>query len=384
MLTSLKIALRFLKSSKIQTLIIILGIAIGVSVQIFIGLLSKGLETSLEMKVVGSLVHVSIYPYKGQIENWEQKRDKINSMGIGTNIVAPEAVYAGFINSNNTKESVQVRGYLSKDFTNLYDMKSKIYEGKMIDASRQVLVGKELKNRLGIKLNDKLDVITYDGKKTEYTVVGFYDFGAIKIDSVWLITDLKTAQDASGKGDQISAMEISLKDAYSADLAASKIQKGLGDSNLKVENWKDQNKVLVSGILGQKVCTAIIEFFVLLAAVLSIISILGISVVQKYKQIGILKAMGMGNFFSGIIFLLEALILGILGTALGILFTFMYIKGFNRHIIGSDGKPLVDIIINRRFIMISSIIDIGASTLAAVFPALKSFTLSPVEVIKNG
>ncbi|WP_406542099.1 ABC transporter permease [Clostridium ljungdahlii] len=124
--------------------------------------------------------------------------------------------------------------------------------------------------------------------------------------------------------------------------------------------------------------------FVLLAAVLSIISILGISVVQKYKQIGILKAMGIKDGSAAFIFFVQAFILGVLGTALGLLFTWLYIKGFNRYIVNSEGLPLVNIVVNHKFILASSIIDVAASTFAALFPAFKSFRLNPVEVIKNG
>lgn len=384
MFTALKIAARFLKSSKIQTSIIILGIAIGVSVQIFIGLLSKGLEGTLLSKVVGSFVHVSIYPSKSSIEDWEKKKDNIKGLNIGVNTVAPVVEYQGFIKLNDTKENVQVRGFFPEDINLLYDMTNKVYEGNMIKGSGQILIGKDLKNKLGLKIGDKIDITTFDGKKTEFTVVGFYDLGAIKINSIWIIADFKTAQTASGLGNQINHMEISVKDAYNADVIANNIGKTLNDKNVKIENWKDQNKLLVSGIIGQKVCTIIIQFFVLLASVLSIISILGISVVQKYKQIGILKAMGIGDSSAALIFLLEALMLGVLGTAFGVALTFIYIKGFNRYIITAEGNPIVNIIINNKFIIISSIIDVVAATLAALFPALKSFKLSPVEVIKNG
>lgn len=383
MLTSLKISCRFLRKSKIQTLIIILGIAIGVSVQIFIGLLSRGLEGTLVSKVTGSFVHISMNIKKGNIENWQEKRDKIKKLGVEATTIAPVLERNGFIQINNDeKQNVQVRGFLTEDVNALYDMKNKVYEGKMISSGGQVLVGKDLKEKLGVKLGDNIEITAFDGKKNTFNIVGFYDLGAIKLNSIWIITDLKTAQNAFETGDVASSIEIAVKDANNADIIASRIQSSFKD--LKVENWKDSNKLLASAIIGQKICSVIIQFFVLLAAVLSIISILGISVVQKYKQIGILKAMGIWDSSAAFIFFLQALILGILGTALGVALTFGYIKAFNRYIIAADGTPIVNIIVNNRFIIISAAIDIAASTLAALFPAFKSFRLSPVEVIKNG
>ncbi len=384
MFTSIRIAWRFLRDSKVQTFIIILGIAIGVSVQMFIGLLSRGLEGTLLNKVIGSSPHVTIYSHKGGIEGWQDKKNKIINSNKQVKAVAPVADYQAFVKLSDMTEPVQIRGFMPPDIKSLYDIKNKIYEGAMFAGEGQAIMGKDLKERLGLKVGDKVDIVTINGQKITVDVVGFYDLGAAKLNRVWLFTDLKTAQNLIGFGDKVTSIEVGVKDVYNADLQAKNIQKVLSDKDLSVENWKNQNKLLVSGIMGQKVCTIIIQIFVLLAAVLSIISILGISVVQKYKQIGILKAMGIKDSWAGAVFLIQAFMLGILGTALGVFLTMMYIKGFNKYIITAEGIPVVNIIISRRFIGISMIIDIIASTLAAFLPALKSFKLSPVEVIKNG
>ncbi|KYH30419.1 ABC transporter permease [Clostridium colicanis] len=384
MLTSFKIASRFLRKSKIQTLIIIMGIAIGVSVQIFIGLLSQGLDKSLLSKVAGSFVHINITSSKGSIESWEDIERKIKAVDKNINIVSPVIEHNAFINTNNKKQNIQVRGFLPQDLNTLYDMKNKIYEGKMISKSGQALIGKDLGDKLGLKIGDKINVVNFQGKNVEVIVVGFYNLGAVKLNSIWVITDLKTAQDIADSGNKITSFELSTNDAYNADNIANNIKNSIKNNDLKIENWKDQNKLIASAIIGQKICSVIIQFFVLLASVLSIMSILNISVVQKYKQIGILKAMGIKDGSAALIFLLQAFILGLIGTAVGVLLTLLYIKGFNRYIVTSDGKPIVDIIINNRFIIISSLIAVVASTLAAVFPAIKSLKLTPVEVIKNG
>jgi len=384
MLTSFKIASRFLRKSKIQTLIIIMGIAIGVSVQIFIGVLSQGLDKSLLSKVAGSFVHINITSSKGSIESWEDIERKIKAVDKNINIVSPVIEHNAFINTNNKKQNIQVRGFLPQDLNTLYDMKNKIYEGKMISKSGQALIGKDLGDKLGLKIGDKINVVNFQGKNVEVIVVGFYNLGAVKLNSIWVITDLKTAQDIADSGNKITSFELSTNDAYNADNIANNIKNSIKNNDLKIENWKDQNKLIASAIIGQKICSVIIQFFVLLASVLSIMSILNISVVQKYKQIGILKAMGIKDGSAALIFLLQAFILGLIGTAVGVLLTMLYIKGFNRYIVTSDGKPIVDIIINNRFIIISSLIAVAASTLAAVFPAIKSLKLTPVEVIKNG
>jgi len=385
MFTALKIAWRFLINSKIQTLVIILGIAIGISVQIFVGLLSKGLETSLLDKVVGNSTHITIYPKNKTIENYHEKQDKIKKLDSKVTSVAPVVEYNASINFNHMYEPIQVRGFVSKDLDSLYNIKDKIYKGRAIKNTGETLIGKELSEKLGLKINDDIYIITGDRSKKLLKVVGLYDFQTMKVNKTLVITDLKAAQDLEGFGDAATSLELSTSDPYNADIIASKIEKGLSDKNLKIENWKVQNKLLVSAIMGEKICSIVIQLSVMIAAVLSIISIMSISVVQKYKQIGILKAMGIKDGSAAFVFIIQAFMLGIVGTCLGVGLTYLYIKGFNRFTSASGGGiPLVTIVIDYSFIIKLSIIDIMAATLAAFFPAIKSFKLTPVEVIKNG
>ena len=384
MFISSKIAFQFLKHSKLQTLVIVLGIAVGVSVQIFIGLLSSGLENTILNKIAGNSAQVTVYSNNGSIENWSNIKNKVIKEDKNVKAAAPVVDSQVFIKLKDTNQPVQIRGFMPEDVNSLYNIKGSIYEGKMYENSGQVIIGKDLKKKLDLKLGDNIDLFTMGGKKLTLNIAGFFDLGAAKINGAWVITDLSDVQNLIGFGNKATSIEIAVKDIYNADLEGKKITKILSDNSVNVQNWKDQNKFLASGMVGEKICTIIIQFFVLLAAVLSIISILGISVVQKYKQIGILKAMGIKDGSAAFIFFVQAFILGVLGTALGLLFTWLYIKGFNRYIVNSEGLPLVNIVVNHKFILASSIIDVAASTFAALFPAFKSFRLNPVEVIKNG
>lgn len=380
MFASFKIAWRFLKDSKAQTFIIILGIAIGVSVQVFLGLLSKGLEVTLLDRIIGNSPHVTVYYSQGGMEQWQDKKEKIKALDGDVKAVAPVAEHQVFISLKDMKEPARLRGFVPEEANSLYDLKDKIYEGKMIKEGNEALVGRELRERLDLKLRDKLNIVTIDKKNIELTVVGFYDLGSAGLNRYWIFTDLKTSQDLIGFGDKVTSIEVAVDNPYNADIFAKKVEENLKNKDLMVENWKSENKLLVSGIIGQRVCTVIIQVFVLLAAVLSIISILGITVTQKYKQIGILKAMGVEDSSAASIFLIQAFILGVIATLFGVGLNIMYIKAFNKYIV-SEGKPLIDIVIDNRFIVMSCIIDIAASTLAAFVPAVKTYKLSPVQVI---
>ena len=158
----------------------------------------------------------------------------------------------------------------------------------------------------------------------------------------------------------------------------------MSDYDLEYTNWKIQNEQLLSGLTGQSASSIMIQVFVLLAVLLGIASVLAISVVQKSKQIGILKAMGIQNRDASLIFLFQGLILGVIGgvigTGLGLSFSYL----FSTFVKNPDGTPLVPFYFDAGFVSISVVIAIASSTFAALIPARKSSKLNPIEVIKNG
>ncbi|KEH87615.1 ABC transporter permease [Clostridium novyi] len=386
MFASIKVAWRFLIKKKLQSLVIILSIAIAVSVQVFIGLLSKGLERTLLFKIVGNAPHITVYSKNGSIDNWDDKIAKLTAKKGQIVSAIPNVDTQGYVKLKDITEPILIRGFTSEDLNKMYKIKSKIYEGKLFQNEGEAILGSDLKERLGVKVGDKINITTPWGKNKEFIVTGFFDLGNIKLNKSWIMTNLSDAQYFAGlqKDNKIRSIEISINNVYGADSEGKIVEKLLNDKDLKVENWKQQNKLIVSGLMGQKVCTIVIQFFVLLASVLSIVSVLSISVVQKYKEIGILKAMGMKNSKTSLIFFFQALFIGVLGTLIGIALSMLYIKGFNKYILTEEGVPLVNIIISRNFILKSATISIIASVFASIFPSIKSFKLNPVEVIKNG
>lgn len=381
---AITIAWRFLRKNKAQTVLIVFAIAIAVSVQIFIGLLSKGLEKTLLNKIIGNAPHVSVYSHTGSINKWSDIIEKISKTDAEIKNVSPSIEYQAYIKLEKSMPQILIRGLLQDKNASIYDIQNKIYEGELPTRENQVLMGKDLRERLGLEVGDKIQIITINGTKTEVEITGFYDLEMTRINTSWIITDIKTAQNIIGCGDIVTSIEVSVKDVYDAERIGTSIKNSLSDDSLKIENWKEQNKLLVSAIIGQKICTLVIEFFVVLAAVLSIISILSINVMQKYKEIGILKAMGMENLSTGMVFFFQAFLLGVIGAAVGVALTMAFLKGFNKYVITTNGEPVVSVYLDYMFILKSISIDVLCAVFASFFPVVHSSRLSPVEVIKNG
>jgi lipoprotein-releasing system permease protein len=383
-----RVALRFLKSGKAQTILIALGIAIGVSVQIFIGLLIQGLQQSLVDKTIGNSSHITITSLREDslIDDWESLISEIVKLDKKIEDISPMADSSAFVSFGSKTEPVLVRGLVKDKASGIYNFNDRIIEGDMPSNEGQVVVGKELKDELGLKVGDSIGVFTPAGKKANLKVTGFYDLKVSNINKTWLITNLNTSMDIFGFDKKITSIEMQVgqKEIFSAKEVAASLEKGISGRNIKVADWQSQNEQLLSGLKGQSISSIMIQVFVLISVLLGIASVLAISVMQKSRQIGILKAMGVKDRVSSLIFLFQGLFLGIGGALLGIALGVGLILMFSKFALNPDETPVVPIYMNYGFIVFSGIIAVSSAMAASLVPAGKSSKLNPIEVIKNG
>jgi lipoprotein-releasing system permease protein len=382
---SFKIAARFLKSTKGQTALIALGIAVGVSVQIFIGSLIQGLQKSLVNKTIGSSSQITVSSTSSDklIDNYSEILNKVKNSDERIKNVSMVSDGPALIKNDSKTYSVLLRGMNIQDSDKIYNLKSGIYEGKAPENKFETLMGKDLKEELNLKLNDKIDIITNSGKIQSLTITGFYDLKVATINKSWLVTDFDTVKELFSTGDKITGIEMQVTDVFKADEIASKVSANINSDAVKVDNWKAQNASLLSGLNGQSASSYMIQVFVMISVVLGIASVLMVTVVQKSKQIGILKAMGIKDRQSSLIFLFEGFLLGIMGTVIGVALGLGLSFSFSTFVKNPDGTPLVDLYINYKFIGLSALVALLASTIAALIPARGSSKLNPIEVIRN-
>lgn len=381
------IATRFLKSSMGQTILIVTGITIGVAVQIFIGSLIDGLQVSLVDRTIGSSSQITIvsdtnetyFDMNDELITDIQKDDRLTAVSQSFN--AP-----GFVLEDEDSFSVLMRGFEFETANEIYDFSKKLVDGDIPASEGEVLIGKEFSEKLDLAVGDVLDFVAPSGAAEEVEVVGIFDLGVASLNESWMITELETAQTIFGQEDKISAIEMQAEEVFDADIIAESIEKNTDVSrlHLKVTNWKTENEQLLSGLSGQSISSYMIQVFVLVAVLLGIASVLAVSVVQKSRQLGILKAMGIKDKTASQIFLIQGFLLGtvggVVGTGLGV--GLMY--GFTTFVKNPDGTALIPFFLDWQFIGTSVVIAIVASTLAAFIPAKNSSRLNPMEVIKNG
>ncbi len=379
-----KIATQFLKNNKGQTILILLGITIGISVQIFIGSLIDGLQLSLVDKTIGSSSHITISP-SGKENYFEDKDDVVSLIRSDERFtqVSTSLDAAGFLLYEEETYSLLTRGFNFDDANGIYKFDERIVNGRLPSGESEVALGIGLVEELGLEIGDNLDFIIPELALEKVELVGVFDLRIASLNKSWMITELSTAQNLFQRDKEISSIETQIKEVFDADLIAEELESTL-DSFLKIDNWKAQNEELLSGLTGQSASSYMIQVFVLLAVLLGISSVLAISVVQKSRQLGILKAMGIKNKTASQIFLFQGLILGIiggiLGTGLGIGLTYV----FSVFVTNPDGTPLVPFYLDYGFVAFSVAIAIIAAMIAAFIPARKSSKLNPIEVIRNG
>ncbi|MBN2505026.1 MAG: ABC transporter permease [Bacilli bacterium] len=380
------IAKRFLLSGKAQTLIIILGIAVGVSVQVFIGSLISGLQKSLVDKTIGSASQITIKATEdaGYITDYEQKIAVIQQADNNIESVTPTISVNGSLVKSTDNEPILLRGLQFPSADSIYGLSGRLTENSELpDQPQELLLGIGLKEALDLEIGDTISFESPTINSTDYVVVGFFDFNVAAINNTWSVTTIPSVQALLGIGDEVSQIETQVEDVFAAETTDENIMAALDDSSLTSENWIENNAELLSGLQGQSISSLMIQIFVMISVVLGISSVLAITVMQKSKQIGILKAMGIQDADASLVFLFEGLILGLFGAIGGVLLGLGLSYSFTTFALDASGNPVVPLFIDGPFIAISALIALLAATLAALIPARKSSRLSVIEVIRN-
>src|SRR5690554_262210 len=238
-----------------------------------------------------------------------------------------------------------MRGFEFEQANQIYDFESSLVEGHIPASENEIMIGTNLAKDLELSLNDRVNFLTTSFNEVELEIVGIFDLGVASLNKSWMISPLNNAQKFFNEENQLSAIETQVDDVFAADVIAEDIASHL-DDNLITTNWKDQNEQLLSGLTGQSISSYMIQVFVLLAVLLGIASVLAISVVQKSKQLGILKAMGIKDRTASFIFLFQGFMLGLVGSLIGVAVGIGLSYAFSFFVKNPDGTALVPFNLN--------------------------------------
>ncbi len=377
-----QIAWRFLTSAKRQTLIIILGISVGVSVQVFIGSLISGLQANLIETAIGSSSHITVVEdNNGVIDDVDGTIQLLSNQSDLFTVITPVFDLPGILEKGTDKTEILYRGLEFDSANGIYKFDERMVEGTIPDALDEIALGIKIKEELYLNVNDTITIEIIGGFKT-LTIVGFFDIGVAQLNRSWGVGTIETLQ-AIASSTGATRIETQISDTFEAEALALTLDTVLAPTGLKTQNWMVENESLLSGLQGQSISSLMIQIFVIISVVLGISSTLAITVMQKSRQIGIMKAMGITNKDASLVFLSEGFILGIFGAIGGVLFGLGLSYAFTTFAVNSDGTPVVPLSIDPGFIALSGGIALVACLAASLTPAIKSSKLTVIEVIRN-
>ncbi len=415
------VATRFLREGRMQTLLIIVGVAAGVAVVAYISALITGLQKNTLDKTLGAQAHVTlserddaVTPARPaepgstrlvqtqpraqrarDIANWQALVPVLEALP-GVIAVSPMVAGAGLAVRGDASKSIALVGVDLERYDRIVGLRSKIIAGSARLGPDEGIVGRELADDLGVGVGDRIALVmgasaaTGTGTTTpslaaapaannSLRITALVDLGVRELNRRTVIVPLRSAQSLVGLPGGATSLDLKLDDVWAAQTLADDLSQRLP---YQVESWQQANASLVSALNAQSVSTAVIRGVVMVVVVLGIASVLVVSVVQKRREIGILRAMGATQGQVLRVFLLQGAIVGALGSALGVALAVALIWAFSRLARGADGLPLFVITLSPSLALQVAAVATLCGVLAAVAPARRAARLDPALAIR--
>ncbi|HAM50007.1 MAG TPA: lipoprotein-releasing system transmembrane subunit LolC, partial [Nitrospiraceae bacterium] len=284
--------------------------------------------------------------------------------------------------------------------TNTTDIARHLKEGSLKELDAQeglpgIILGKELAGRLGIYENDVVTVLSPAGeigplgmlpKVKKFRLIGIFEVGMFEYDSNLALVSLKSAQDFFGMGNAVTGIEVKISDVYRAAEVRERIQQALGFPYL-VKDWMQMNKNLFSALKLEKFTMFVILVLIILVASFNIVSTLIMNVIEKQREIAILKAMGTTNRGIMAVFMIQGFLIGLIGTVIGLTggYTLSYILTTYQIIKLPPGIYYLSHLPVKMHL--SDFVAVSASAitisfLSTIYPAWQAAKLNPIEPLR--
>jgi lipoprotein-releasing system permease protein len=298
----------------------------------------------------------------------------------GVTALSPTVLGAGFAVRGNAREPILVRGVDPERFLAILDVRRKLVAGRFDIATGDVVIGVSLADNLGVGVGDRLHVTTSEGIDDTVTINGLFRVGNEGVDRTWVLTSLRHAQALYALPGGANAIELKVSDIFAAEDVARELHDRTG---LEAASWMKLNAELLSGLSAQSSSKTLIEFFVTLAVALGIASVLIVSVVQKSREIGILRAVGTPARRVLQVFLIQGGLLGLAGAILGSGLGAVFSTLFERLAVDEGGVPRFPIRLGLPLFAGATAVAVLVGLLAAVLPAIRAARLDPATAIRH-
>jgi lipoprotein-releasing system permease protein len=397
-------AVRFLREGIVQSLLIIVGVSVGVSVIVFLSALLFGLQNNLVDRVLSAQAQINILPPKETathsfmpddakvirvieartqrrttIDQWRKVLRTLRNMP-GINVASPTASGPVFIYQGSAVRNITLKGIEPNQYFSYIAIPQNIVSGNARISGQDVLIGKDLAEDLGIKINSKILLRTSNGGSLTLNVRGIYDLGNKAFNARSIFTTLNTAQGLLGIVGEVTGVDVVLDDPYAANSVAD-LSKRL--FSVEADSWIRTNAQFFTAIRSQNISSGVIRAAVALSVALGIASVLAVSVTQRSREIGILRAMGASRGQVMRVFLLQGGIFALIGSIIGSVLARGILEIWMTYARNPDGTAFFTIGIEPWLYVVATILATVCGVLAAVIPAFRASRLDPVVAIRG-
>jgi lipoprotein-releasing system permease protein len=398
-------ALRFLKEGRMQTIFIIAAVAIGVAVIVFMSAMLSSLQANFLRRVLTSQPHIQLIPpdemarplrrpADGQviaatiqrpvqrirsIDQWQKIRAQLGTWRDITN-VSPSMSGSALAVRGDASRSINLTGIDPEVYFNIVRIPDYIVAGRARLLSEDILIGTELAKDLGVTIGEKINVSSAAGVSRVLTIAGIFDLGNKGANQRSTFVPLRTAQALLNLVGGVTTIDLTVTDVYAAETVAQSVQAATG---VEADSWIKTNAQFFTAVNAQQTSNTLIRVFVGLSVAFGIASVLVVSVIQRSKDIGILRAMGTSQGQVLRIFLLQGGLLGFVGSLIGATAGALALVFWHGYLRQPDGSELFPLVLEPSLFFNGVLLAALTGVAAAAVPALRAANLDPVVAIRG-
>jgi len=397
-------AARFLLEGRLQTLFIIGGIAIGVGVIVFMSAMLAGLEANFIKRVLTSQPQIQLLapdqvarPLRGapgefedasvqrpsqrvlSIDQWPKILNQMLAMPEVT-AVSPTILGSALAVRGDASRAITLSGVEPGSYFKIVRVPDYVVAGVARLTSEDIIIGIQLAKDIGATVGDKLNIQAASGANRVLTISGLVDLGNKGANQRTAYVALRTAQSLLGMIGGVTTIDMTVRDIYAAEDIAKRIQ---STNAVQADSWIKTNAQFFTAVQAQKTSNTLIRLFVALSVAFGIAAVLIVSVIQRSKEIGILRAMGTSRGQILRVFLLQGGLLGFVGSLFGAAlgaFALIYWHSVARQ---TDGSELFPLVLERQLFVATALLATLTGLLAATAPAVRAAKLDPVVAIRG-